>query len=172
TGVALISHRMRTLLTMLGIVIGITSVVSISAIGEGAKRYVLKDIQAIGSNTIDIFSGTSFGDSRASAIETLMPSDVEALNQLYYVDSATPVVGRNLLLRFGNIDVDAQVNGVSDRYFNVKGLKLEAGIAFSESDARRQAQVVVIDHNTRHRLFGPNVDPLGQVILVGNLPCT
>ncbi|NVZ55737.1 MacB family efflux pump subunit [Pseudomonas edaphica] len=170
--VALISHRMRTLLTMLGIVIGITSVVSISAIGEGAKRYVLKDIQAIGSNTIDIFSGTSFGDSRASAIETLMPSDVDALNQLYYVDSATPVVGRNLLLRFGNIDLDAQVNGVSDRYFKVKGLKLEAGIAFSESDARRQAQVVVIDHNTRHRLFGPNVDPLGQVILVGNLPCT
>ncbi|MBD8238111.1 MULTISPECIES: MacB family efflux pump subunit [Pseudomonas] len=170
--VALVSHRMRTLLTMLGIVIGITSVVSISAIGEGAKRYVLKDIQAIGSNTIDIFSGTSFGDSRASAIETLMPSDVDALNQLYYVDSATPVVGRSLLLRYGNIDLDAQVNGVSDRYFKVKGLKLEAGIAFSESDARRQAQVVVIDHNTRHRLFGPNVDPLGQVILVGNLPCT
>ncbi|TFY88196.1 MacB family efflux pump subunit [Pseudomonas nabeulensis] len=170
--VALVSHRMRTLLTMLGIVIGITSVVSISAIGEGAKRYVLKDIQAIGSNTIDIFSGTSFGDSRASAIETLMPSDVDALNQLYYVDSATPVVGRNLLLRYGNIDLDAQVNGVSDRYFKVKGLKLEAGIAFSENDARRQAQVVVIDHNTRNRLFGPNVDPLGQVILVGNLPCT
>ncbi len=170
--VALVSHRMRTLLTMLGIVIGITSVVSISAIGEGAKRYVLKDIQAIGSNTIDIFPGSSFGDSRASAIETLLPSDVEALNQLYYVDSATPVVGRHLLLRFGNIDLDAQVNGVSERYFKVKGLKLEAGIAFSESDARRQAQVVVIDHNTRQRLFGPNVDPLGQVILVGNLPCT
>jgi macrolide transport system ATP-binding/permease protein len=170
--VALISHRMRTLLTMLGIVIGITSVVSISAIGEGAKRYVLKDIQAIGSNTIDIFPGKSFGDSRASAIETLLPSDVEALNQLYYVDSATPVVGRNLLLRYRNIDLDAQVNGVSDRYFQVKGLKLEAGITFSESDARRQAQVVVIDHNTRHRLFGPGVDPLGQVILVGNLPCT
>ncbi|MDE2035789.1 MAG: ATP-binding cassette domain-containing protein, partial [Pseudomonas sp.] len=141
--VALISHRMRTLLTMLGIVIGITSVVSISAIGEGAKRYVLKDIQAIGSNTIDIFPGKSFGDSRASAIETLLPSDVDALNQLYYVDSATPVVGRNLLLRYGNIDLDAQVNGVSDRYFQVKGLKLEAGITFSESDARRQAQVVV-----------------------------
>ncbi|RQO49480.1 MacB family efflux pump subunit [Pseudomonas sp. KBW05] len=170
--VALVSHRMRTLLTMLGIVIGITSVVSISAIGEGAKRYVLKDIQAIGSNTIDIFPGSSFGDSRASAIETLLPSDVDALNQLYYVDSATPVVGRHLLLRFGNIDLDAQVNGVSDRYFKVKGLKLEAGIAFSESDARRQAQVVVIDHNTRQRLFGANVDPLGQVILVGNLPCT
>jgi macrolide transport system ATP-binding/permease protein len=170
--VALISHRMRTLLTMLGIVIGITSVVSISAIGEGAKRYVLKDIQAIGSNTIDIYSGTSFGDSRSAAIETLVPADVAALNQLYYVDSATPVVGRNLLLRYRNIDVDAQVNGVSDLYFQVRGIKMAAGIHFSESDARRQAQVVVIDHKTRQRLFGEQVDPLGQVILIGNLPCT
>lgn len=170
--VALISHRMRTLLTMLGIVIGITSVVSISAIGEGAKRYVLKDIQAIGSNTIDIYSGTSFGDSRSAAIETLVPADVVALNQLYYVDSATPVVGRNLLLRYRNIDVDAQVNGVSDLYFQVRGIKMAAGIHFSESDARRQAQVVVIDHKTRQRLFGEQVDPLGQVILIGNLPCT
>ncbi|MGY2224668.1 MacB family efflux pump subunit [Pseudomonas gingeri] len=170
--VALISHRMRTLLTMLGIVIGITSVVSISAIGEGAKRYVLKDIQAIGSNTIDIYPGSSFGDSRANSIETLVPADVQALSQLYYVDSATPVVGRNLLLRHGNVDVNAQVNGVSDRYFQVRGIRMEAGIPFSEHDARRQAQVVVIDHNTRLRLFGPTVDPLGQVILVGNLPCT
>ena len=170
--VALISHRMRTLLTMLGIVIGITSVVSISAIGEGAKRYVLKDIEAIGSNTIDIYSGTSFGDSRSTAIETLVPADVAALNQLYYVDSATPVVGRNLLLRYRNIDLDAQVNGVSDLYFQVRGIKMQAGIPFSESDARRQAQVVVIDHKTRNRLFGEQVDPLGQVILVGNLPCT
>ncbi|MBK5540916.1 MacB family efflux pump subunit [Pseudomonas sp. TH07] len=170
--VALVSHRMRTLLTMLGIIIGITSVVSIVAIGEGAKRYVLKDIQAIGSNTIDVFPGASFGDSRAAAIETLMPADATALNQLYYVDSATPVVGRNLLLRYRNVDVNATVNGVSDRYFQVRGLKMQAGIAFSESDARRQAQVVVIDDNTRSRLFGAGVDPLGQVILVGSLPCT
>ncbi len=69
--VALISHRMRTLLTMLGIIIGITSVVSIVAIGEGAKRYVLKDIQAIGSNTIEIFPGSDFGDNKAGSIETL-----------------------------------------------------------------------------------------------------
>jgi macrolide transport system ATP-binding/permease protein len=170
--VALVSHRMRTLLTMLGIVIGITSVVSIVAIGEGAKRYVLKDIQAIGSNTIDIFPGASFGDSRAAAIQTLMPADVTALNQLYYVDSATPMVGRSLLLRYGNIDLNATVNGVSHLYFQVRDIKLASGISFSENDARRQAQVVVIDHNTRNRLFGSDVDPLGQVILVGNLPCT
>ncbi|MBN6792596.1 MacB family efflux pump subunit [Pseudomonas fulva] len=169
---ALVSHRMRTLLTMLGIIIGITSVVSISAIGEGAKGYVLKDIQAIGSNTIDVYSGSNFGDSRARNIETLVPADVAALNALYYVDSATPVIGQGTLVRYRNLDVDVQLNGVSEHYFQVRNIPLAAGIVFSADDARRQAQVVVIDHNTRERLFGPTTNPLGQVILVGNLPCT
>ncbi|MBF8726538.1 MacB family efflux pump subunit [Pseudomonas putida] len=169
---ALVSHRMRTLLTMLGIIIGITSVVSISAIGEGAKGYVLKDIQAIGSNTIDVYSGSNFGDSRARNIETLVPADVAALNALYYVDSATPVIGQGTLVRYRNLDVDVQLNGVSEHYFQVRNIPLAAGIVFSAEDARRLAQVVVIDHNTRERLFGPAIDPLGQVILVGNLPCT
>ncbi|WP_339479211.1 MULTISPECIES: MacB family efflux pump subunit [unclassified Pseudomonas] len=170
--VALISHRMRTLLTMLGIIIGITSVVSIVAIGEGVKEYVLKDIQAIGSNTIEIMPGADWGDSRSTAIETLVLSDVTALSDQYYIDSATPNVGRNLLLRFENIDVNATVNGVSESYFQVRGIKIGAGVAFSKDDARRQSQVVVIDHNTRQRLFGPNTDPLGKVILINNLPCT
>lgn len=169
--VALISHRMRTLLTMLGIIIGITSVVSIVAIGEGVKAYVLKDIQAIGSNTIEIMPGADWGDSRSTAIETLVLSDVTALGDQYYIDSATPNVGRNLLLRFENIDINATVNGVSESYFQVRGIKIGSGVAFSKDDARRQSQVVVIDHNTRQRLF-PNSDPLGKVILIDNLPCT
>ena len=170
--VALISHRMRTLLTMLGIIIGITSVVSIVAIGEGAKRYVLKDIQAIGSNTIEIFPGSDFGDNKAGSIETLALSDVAALSGLYYIDSASPNIGRNLLVRYRNLDVTATVSGVSPSYFQVRGTKIGSGVSFTKDDARRQAQVVVIDYNTRTRLFGPTVDPLGQVILVDNLPCT
>ncbi len=169
--VALISHRMRTLLTMLGIVIGITSVVSIVAVGEGAKRYVLNDIAAIGSTTIEIFPGTDWGDSRSAAIETLSLGDVGALAEQYYIDSATPNVGRNLLLRYQNLDVTATVNGVGDNYFRVRGIKMGEGVGFSKEDSIRQAQVVVIDHNTRIRLFGPKTDPLGQVILVDNLPC-
>ncbi|GFM79230.1 macrolide export ATP-binding/permease protein MacB 2 [Pseudomonas cichorii] len=169
--VALISHRMRTLLTMLGIVIGITSVVSIVAVGEGAKRYVLNDIAAIGSTTIEIFPGTDWGDSRSAAIETLSLGDVAALGEQYYIDSATPNVGRNLLLRYQNLDVTATVNGVGDNYFRVRGIKMGEGVGFSKEDSIRQAQVVVIDHNTRTRLFGPKTDPLGQVILVDNLPC-
>ncbi|CAH0222791.1 MacB family efflux pump subunit [Pseudomonas mediterranea] len=170
--VALISHRMRTLLTMLGIIIGITSVVSIVAIGEGVKQYVLKDIEAIGSNTIEIMPGADWGDSRSTAIETLVLSDVTALSDLYYIDSATPNLGRNLLLRYQNIDVNATVNGVSESYFQVRGIKIGAGVAFNKDDSRRQSQVVVIDHNTSQRLFGSHTDPLGKVILVDNLPCT
>jgi macrolide transport system ATP-binding/permease protein len=170
--VALISHRMRTLLTMLGIIIGITSVVSIVAIGEGVKQYVLKDIEAIGSNTIEIMPGADWGDSRSTAIETLVLSDVTALSDLYYIDSATPNLGRNLLLRYQNIDVNATVNGVSESYFQVRGIKIGSGVAFNKDDSRRQSQVVVIDHNTSQRLFGSHTDPLGKVILVDNLPCT
>ncbi|WP_419736069.1 MacB family efflux pump subunit [Pseudomonas sp. COR18] len=170
--VALISHRMRTLLTMLGIIIGITSVVSIVAIGEGAKEYVLKDIQAIGSNTIEIFPGNDYGDNKAGSIETLALSDVAALNSEYYIDSASPNIGRSLLVRYRNIDVTATVSGVSPSYFQVRGIKMGLGVPFNQDDARRQAQVVVIDHNTRIRLFGASADPLGQVILVDNLPCT
>ena len=170
--VALISHRMRTLLTMLGIIIGITSVVSIVAIGEGVKQYVLKDIEAIGSNTIEIMPGADWGDSRSTAIETLVLSDVTALADLYYIDSATPNLGRNLLLRYQNIDVNATVNGVSESYFQVRGIKIGSGVAFNKDDSRRQSQVVVIDHNTSQRLFGSHTDPLGKVILVDNLPCT
>ncbi len=169
--VALISHRMRTLLTMLGIIIGITSVVSIVAIGEGAKRYVLKDIEAIGSNTIEVFPGSDFGDTKSMDIQTLALSDVAALSSQYYIDSATPNIGRNMLLRYRNIDVSATVSGVSPSYFGAWH-KDGLGVGFNKDDARRQAQVVVIDYNTRIRLFGPKVDPLGQVIPVGNLPCT
>ncbi|MGP0172630.1 MacB family efflux pump subunit [Pseudomonas sp. NCHU5208] len=170
--IALVSHRMRTLLTMLGIIIGITSVVSIVAVGEGAKRYVLNDIAAIGSTTIEVFPGTDWGDSRSASIETLSLGDVAALANEYYIDSATPNVGRNLLLRYRNQDLTATVNGVGDNYFRVRGIKLGEGVGFTAQDSRRQAQVVVIDHNTRDRLFPKGTNPLGQVILVDNLPCT
>jgi macrolide transport system ATP-binding/permease protein len=65
---SMMAHRMRTALTMLGIVIGITSVVSIVAIGEGAKRFVLSDIRAIGTNTLDVYPGSDFGDDKAQSI--------------------------------------------------------------------------------------------------------
>ncbi|MDR6497874.1 macrolide transport system ATP-binding/permease protein [Burkholderia ambifaria] len=169
--IALVSHRLRTLLTMLGIIIGITSVVSIVAIGEGAKRYMLDEIGSIGTNTINVYPGTDWGDSRADAIQTLVPADVAALAEQPYVDSATPETSRTLLLRYRNIDVNALVSGVGDRFFQARGMRFALGVAFDEDAVRRQAQVAVIDQNTRRKLFGATRNPVGEAILVDNVPC-
>ena len=169
--IALVSHRLRTLLTMLGIIIGITSVVSIVAIGEGAKRYMLDEIGSIGTNTINVYPGTDWGDSRADTIQTLVPADVAALAEQPYVDSATPETSRTLLLRYRNVDVNALVSGVGDRFFQARGMRFALGVAFDEDAVRRQAQVAVIDQNTRRKLFGATRNPVGEAILVDNVPC-
>ncbi|QQJ99901.1 MacB family efflux pump subunit [Burkholderia ambifaria] len=169
--IALVSHRLRTLLTMLGIIIGITSVVSIVAIGEGAKRYMLDEIGSIGTNTINVYPGTDWGDSRADAIQTLVATDVAALAEQPYIDSATPETSRTLLLRYRNIDVNALVSGVGDRFFQARGMRFALGVAFDEDAVRRQAQVAVIDQNTRRKLFGATSNPIGEVLLVDNVPC-
>ena len=89
---ALRANRLRTLLTMLGIVIGIASVVAIVALGQGAREAVLKDIRAIGTNAIQVFRGKDWSDDKAESIRTLLPSDLTALAGEPYVDSVTPMM--------------------------------------------------------------------------------
>lgn len=168
--IAMLSHRMRTLLTMLGIIIGITSVVSVVALGQGAQQKVIKDISAMGTNVIDVNPGKDWGDEDAAGIQTLVQSDLEALKAQVYVDSASPTTGGSQLLRYRNLTANASVNGVSEQYFRVKGYEIADGIAFSAADVRQQAQVVVIDQNTRKKFF-TNQDPIGMILFVGSLPC-
>ena len=168
--IAMLSHRMRTLLTMLGIIIGITSVVSVVALGQGAQQKVVKDISAMGTNVIDVNPGKDWGDEDAASIQTLVPSDLEALQAQVYVDSASPATGGSQLLRYSNATATASVNGVGEQYFRVKGYEVADGIAFSTDDVKQQAQVVVIDQNTRKKFFA-NEDPIGKVLFIGSLPC-
>ena len=168
--IAMLSHRMRTLLTMLGIIIGITSVVSVVALGQGAQQKVIKDISAMGTNVIDVNPGKDWGDEDAASIQTLVPSDLEALKGQVYVDSASPATGGSQLLRYSNATANASVNGVSEQYFRVKGYEIADGIAFSADDVKQQAQVVVIDQNTRKKFFATE-DPIGKVLFIGSLPC-
>lgn len=167
---AMLSHRMRTLLTMLGIIIGITSVVSVVALGQGAQQKVIKDISAMGTNVIDINPGKDWGDEDAAIIQTLVSSDLEALKGQVYVDSASPATGGSQLLRYRNLTANASVNGVSEQYFRVKGYEIADGIAFSADDVKRQAQVAVIDQNTRKKFFATE-DPTGKILFIGELPC-
>ena len=170
-GFAMASHRMRTLLTMLGIIIGITAVVCVVALGQGAQQKIVNDINSMGTNVIDIIPGKGWGDFRASAIHTLAPGDLEALKTQPYVDSSTPSLSSNFLLRYRNVTASASVTGVSEQYFRVRGLEIDQGTIFSAAEVKELAQIVVIDPNTAAKLFGDNESPLGKVILLGHLPC-
>ncbi|MDO6386674.1 MULTISPECIES: MacB family efflux pump subunit [unclassified Uliginosibacterium] len=168
--VAMAAHRMRTFLTMLGIIIGIASVVSVVALGQGTRASVLKDIASMGTNTIDVYPGAGFGDMRSGAVRTLVSADAEALAEQAYVDSVTPSVSGSKTLRFGNISASGNVNGVGAQYFRVRGLEFAEGRAFDKQSEEELAQDVVIDENTRKALFGNQRRVVGEVILLGALP--
>jgi len=168
--VAMNAHRLRTFLTMLGIIIGIASVVSVVALGEGSRQTVLKNIASIGTNTIEIFSGTGFGDMRSGMVRTLVPADADALADQGYVDSVTPNVTASYTVRYGNVAVTGTATGVGDQYFRVKDIQLAQGTAFDRSAVDQRAQVAVIDDNTRAKLFPDHPNPVGEVILVGSVP--
>lgn len=168
--VAMSTHRLRTFLTMLGIIIGIASVVSVVALGEGARKKILEQISAMGTNTIDIYAGSGFGDQRASLVQTLTPDDADALAQQSFVDSVTPTVSASGTVRFRNISLNASITGVGEQYFRVRGKRFATGNAFSQDGIRRLSQEAVIDATTRDKLFSAREDPVGQVIWLNTTP--
>jgi macrolide transport system ATP-binding/permease protein len=169
---SLATHRTRTALTMLGIVIGIASVVAIMAVGEGSRRHMQETIGAFTSNLIEIRRGAGWDDARATGIHTLLPGDIDALVQQPFVDSTTPLTRASFTVRHRDADANALVSGVSDSYFKVRGIGLIAGRPFGPDDVHWQSQVAVIDQEARRKLFVGTENPIGQVILVGNTPCT
>jgi len=146
-------------------------VVSVVALGSGSREQILSDISAMGTNTIDVFPGTDFGDMKAAAIVTLTPADAAALAGQNYVDSVTPSVAAVSSARLGNISVNTAINGVGEQYFRVRGLKMVQGMSFNTESIRRHAQEVVIDANTYKKLFPNGGNALGEVIFLGSVPC-
>ncbi|MGO4746377.1 MacB family efflux pump subunit [Serratia quinivorans] len=168
---AMASQRLRTLLTMLGIIIGIASVVSVVALGKGSQQQVLANINAMGTSTLEIYPGKDFGDMRSAAVQTLRATDADALAQQGYVHSVTPTVSSSTTLRYGNQSVSGTVNGVGEQYFLVRGYHIDSGMAFNRHSVDHLMQEAVIDENTRDKLFPHGANPLGEVILLGSLPC-
>jgi macrolide transport system ATP-binding/permease protein len=168
---ALTSHRLRTLLTMLGIIIGITSVVSIVALGQGARQKVISDISSMGTNVISLYPGSDWGDDKSGKIHTLAPSDLDALTAQSYVDSVTPDISGTKALRYRNVTANASISGVGESYFRVRGMEIDRGSGFDQNDIKKLTQVAVIDQNTSRKLFSGTEDPVGRIIFVGDLPC-
>ncbi|CAI1843447.1 Macrolide export ATP-binding/permease protein MacB [Serratia proteamaculans] len=168
---AMASQRLRTLLTMLGIIIGIASVVSVVALGKGSQQQVLANISAMGTSTLEVYPGKDFGDMRSAAVQTLRATDADALAQQNYVHSVTPTVSSSTTFRYGNQSVSGTVNGVGEQYFLVRGYHIDSGMAFNRQSVDHLMQEAVIDENTRDKLFPHGANPLGEVILLGSLPC-
>lgn len=169
---AMNAHRMRTFLTMLGIIIGIASVVSVVALGSGSQKQILDNISSLGTNTITVFQGRGFGDtSRTAQVKTLTPADAGALAEQPYVEAVSPSANTNVTGRFGDTEATITVNGVSEQFFDVRGMTLAAGQSFDKTGISQMTQDVVIDQNTRDSLFSDGRDPIGQVILLGSVPC-
>lgn len=167
---AMMAHKLRTFLTMLGIIIGIASVVSVVALGEGSRQQVLANISSMGTNTIEISSGRGFGDRRMDRVRTLVPADAEALKALVYVDSVSPTADSSSTLRYRNKDLTASLQGVGEDFLRIKGLKVLEGRFFTEDSVKRQTVDGVIDFKTKTELFGEQGVAVGQVVLAGKLP--
>lgn len=169
---AIRAHKMRSMLTMLGIIIGIASVVSVVALGKGSQEKILSDINSMGTNTIVIMPGHGFGDRHSNKYKTLTVHDSELLARQSYVASATPAVSSSGDITHNNISVTGQLQGVGEQYFDVKGLKAEAGRLLTKDDIVKGSAVVVIDQNTKEQIF-PNMhnsDILGQTIIFNRQP--
>ncbi|MGV8002917.1 macrolide ABC transporter ATP-binding protein/permease MacB [Photorhabdus temperata subsp. temperata] len=169
---AMVVNKMRTLLTMLGIIIGIASVVTILVIGDAAKALVLSDIKEIATNTISVYPGEDFGSDDPASKQALKIADVNAIRAQPYILAVSPDIEGGARLRKGNIDVAARVSGIGDEYFQVYALRFAQGMGFTSDMVRRQGQVVVIDKNTQHKLFPHQKNVIGEVILMGNMPAT
>lgn len=169
-GAAIWAHKIRSLLTMLGIIIGIASVAAISALGAGSQQQILNSISSLGTNTIEVRAGKGIGDLEAGKIRTLVPADAEALMNQPYVDSVTPTVATTVTVKRAAVAVSATVTGVGADFFRVRGLELVNGQLFDAKDVTAYSQKVVIDANAARDLFPDRVNPVGQVILLGTMP--
>lgn len=167
---ALNAHRLRSFLTMLGIIIGIASVVSVVALGTGSRAKVLESIASLGTNTITVRPGTGFGDRRSAAIRTLVAADADALSREDFAVSVSPTLSSSGLVRRGSYSATTTLSGVGVDYFNAEGLKLSQGRLFDRSDVRSAAQVVLMNTEAVNTFFPNNTNPIGQTVLLDRMP--
>ncbi|WP_169784742.1 MacB family efflux pump subunit [Campylobacter curvus] len=166
---AMLSHKLRSLLTMLGIIIGIAAVISVVALGKGSQEQILAGIRKIGTNTIDIMPGKGFGDMRSGRVKTLVISDAQMLEKQPFLESVTPNTSTSGTLTYENISLSASLRGGGSGSFDVNGLKLASGRLYDDDEVASSASVAVIDHTTKISVF-PNTDPIGKIILFNKKP--
>ena len=171
---ALANNKLRGFLTMLGIIIGVASVITMLAIGQGSKRSIQAQISEMGSNMIMIHPGADMrGGVRqdASAMETLKLQDYEDIvNETRYVSATSPSVNSSGQAIYGANNAPTTVYGISPDYMEIRRYEVEDGDMFSDQDVQTAAKVCVIGKTVVDNLFPGGENPVGKVIRFQKLP--
>uniref|UniRef100_A0A7C4PKW1 Pyoverdine export ATP-binding/permease protein PvdT n=1 Tax=Anaerolinea thermolimosa TaxID=229919 RepID=A0A7C4PKW1_9CHLR len=167
---SLVHNRLRTALTMLGIVIGVASVVALMAIGNGAKQEVLERIQAMGTDLLSVERGRPAVRASGETVISLVPEDLPAIANVPGVDTVIPETELSVLLRFGNLDLVVTAVGTSENFPRVRNWAPQSGVFFSAENVRRYAQVVTLGQTVVKALFPNGENPLGKYVIIGNTP--
>ncbi|MFK0308062.1 ABC transporter permease [Campylobacter coli] len=168
---SILAHKLRSILTMLGIIIGIASVVCVVALGLGSQAKVLESIARLGTNTIEIRPGKGFGDLRSGKTR-LNFSDLETLRSLDYLEAVDAHSNTSGVATYTNISLSARAEGVGVNNFAIEGLKLQVGRILNNEDIETNANVAVLDFNAKKNLFPrqKSEDVLGRVVIFNSQP--
>ncbi|MBR0304513.1 MAG: ABC transporter permease [Bacteroidales bacterium] len=173
---SLFRNKMRTALTMLGIVIGIASVIAMVSIGQASTQSVRGELSSMGSNMIMIMPARQNRggvDMGMSSSKTLDNKDLEALTKnTRYVAAVSPVVSSNKQLIYGNNNHSCSINGVSAAFLEIRKYELKEGVMFTDEDVKRYNKVCVIGQTVVDKLFTNGENPIGKTIRFGSIPMT
>ena len=170
---ALARNKLRSILTMLGIIIGVGAVIAMVSVGQGAQQQAQQQIAAMGSNMLFVQSGTvNRGGMRMGwgATKTLIYEDMVAiLRECPSVKAAAPGSQASAQVVFGNDNWSTTINGTEPQYFDIRSWPMAEGSSFSQDDVSMAANVAVIGETVRKNLFGAT-DPIGESVRINNLP--
>ncbi len=167
---AMLANPLRTMLTMLGIIIGIASVVLMLAIGDGIKKFIDKQLAVLGSNLVLVQSDTRKNVGarlRSGSVQTLTVDDAQQINSLASVGGAAPMLSTFSQIAYGNANSNSQVQGTTPETFKIRNLRMGKGIPLSEVDIASASRVAVLGKKLAEELFYKN-DPIGQTIRIDN----
>ncbi len=162
---------LRSFLTILGIVIGVASVIVMVTIGDGATAQVRQQVASLGSNLLVITPGKRMGPGQSSGSAMFSERDADALRRdIPQLAAVSPMASKGMPAILGNANWSTQVTGTTTEYFQARNLKLKSGRLFTESELRSGAAVCIIGSTVRSKLFG-NQDPVGVQIRLQSISC-
>jgi len=173
---AVANNKMRSFLSMLGIIIGVGAVIVMMAIGQGSKESIRKELSTMGTNLLTIRPGADMrGGVRQdpSAMQTLKMADYERImHEKKFVTKVSPEVTASGQVIYGNNNTTTSLYGESPEYLDIKLWNIEEGECFTEEDIKKAAKKVVVGRTIVKELFGENVDPIGKTIRFKSIPMT